>query len=420
MQHVLSRPKAAVRTVPAALAVTAVLGLGALAPAAAAATCGTPGQPATYQTVQHPAVTQTVPAVTHAEWLWTRQVATVTQAVSRTIPGYDVIRWSRTTTSLELEYAEKVVDQPAVAPVPATPEQGHFETVVLQPAVTLTLWEYLHLVNGNTRWEEEGWNAGDKGKGWAATGNTDEVVTIPAVTTQQWVVDVPASPGSPGSAEVSHVELHWLPEGETPPAGWTATEESRVASTSTETVDLPEGEAPDGTGWSVGDVVDSVPDVVDTQWIGADDTVPDGYGPTGETETSYATETTDEPSAAAPAGDGWTPVEGSEVTVVDEAERVVEVSPAWVEQVLLSPAVPAGPACVNPPPLPPVVDGPPAPPAGPVEPEVAAPTAQAAPAAVAGVLPAAGTDAPAWVPFAGIALVLAGVRLIRRRREEDA
>lgn len=420
MQHVLTRPRAAVRLVPAALAAGAVLGLGALSPASAVE-CGAPAQPATYQTVDHPAVTETVPARTHLEWQWSRQVAIVAQAVSRTTPGYDVRRWSRTTEAIELEYAEKVVDRAAVAAVAPTEEIGHEETVVLQPEVTVTQWEYQQMTTGNKRWEREGWNAGDKGKGWDATGETRVVVT-PAVTTQRWVVDVPASPGSPGSPEVSHLVSHWLAEGTAAPAGWTATGNTRVASSSTETVDLPDGQSPDGSGWVAGDVVDTVADVVDTLWIGADDPVPAGYQPTGETSTSYRTESAG-PSAAAPEGDGWSQVADSAVEVVDVPERVVETSPAWSEQVLVTPAVPAGPACENPPPLPPVVDPQPTPDgsgggvvAPPLPQEPTGQAAPAAPAATASVLPATGSDVSPWVPAAGLASVVLGLVLTRRSR----
>lgn len=85
--------------------------------------------------------------------------------------------------------------------VPGKPAE--FKTVVVTPAVPEvvgvpavygpTLFEYAHADNGNgnsnkTRWEVEGWNAGDNGKGWVPTGNTQpgalitpEVVAVAAV-----------------------------------------------------------------------------------------------------------------------------------------------------------------------------------------------------------------------------------------------
>lgn len=400
MQHVF------LRTVPGGVAAAAVLGLGLAGPAAAA--CGQPAQPAHYATVVTPAVTRTIPAVTHVESLWTRQLTTTLRQATRTTPGYDVLRWSRTTEQREAEYAEKVVDQAFVPAVPGTPAVYRTETVVVTPAVTVTLWEYEQLMTGNKRWEEEGWNAGPKGNGWTPTGATDVVEAEPAVTAEVQVLVSPEVPGTPEVPEVSHLEHHWLPEDSTPPAGWTATGATRVASSSTQDVDLPEGQSPEGTGWVLGAVVDTVAAVVETVWLGAGESAPDGFAETGVVDEETATETTAAPSQDAPAGDGWARVSGTETTVVDHPEQVVVVTPETTTQVLVTPAVPAEPACpsaVSPP-----QSGDAAPAGAPV---VSAP---APAAAQAGLLPATGSEVPRWVPAVGLTSLLAGLGLVRRAR----
>jgi len=100
--------------------------------------------------------------------------------------------------------------------IPGSPAE--FKTVVVTPAIPgipevpgvpaipavygPTLFEYAHADNGNgnsdkTRWEIEGWNAGDNGKGWVPTGNTKPGELITA--------EVPAVPAIPAIPEVSAV-----------------------------------------------------------------------------------------------------------------------------------------------------------------------------------------------------------------------
>lgn len=252
--------------VPASLAAAAVLGLGSPASAAEgtaaidAVACGTPGTPAVLGTVTHPAVVTSVPAVTHLEWQWRRDLP-----------------------STEVEHVRTVIDR---AHVPGIPEKGHHETRVVTPAVVQTLWEYVQHQTGRTRWEPEGWNAGENGKGWSPTGATQQVETSPAVTEQVWVVDHPAVPEVP---ELSHQETLWAPEGDSVPTGYVATGATRP-------------------------------------------------GKPGSEQTSTT-------SASAPAGDGWEQVAGSEVTVVDVPAHEREDHPAWVEDIVLVPEVPAGEPC---------------------------------------------------------------------------
>lgn len=105
--------------------------------------------------------------------------------------------------------------------------------------------------------------------------------------TTTWVVDVPAVPAVP---EVSHLEYLWVAEGDSAPAGYDATGATRPGTPVTETADR---------------------------------------------------------SATPPDGDGWTQVADSAQTTTTP-DTVEVVTPAWDEQVLVSPAVPATPACTDP------------------------------------------------------------------------
>jgi hypothetical protein len=103
--------------------------------------CGQAAVPAVFVTVAHDPVIRLVPAVTHDEWRWQRDVTTYEYEFSRTSSDVTEYLWSH-----------KVVDQPAVPAVPGTAEQGHYETVVVTPAVTETLFEYVQQQSGKTRW----------------------------------------------------------------------------------------------------------------------------------------------------------------------------------------------------------------------------------------------------------------------------
>lgn len=326
--------------VPIALATAAVVGFGPGASAAEAA-CGQPAVPAVYDTVQHPAVVTSVPAVTHQEWRWQRSVATTETEHSRVVvPARGTWTWSRAVDRVEREFVRTVVDR---AHVPAVPEAGHLEAREVAPAVVRTLWEYVQHKTGNTRWEAEGWNAGDNGKGWEWTGATDEVVVTPAVTEQVWVVD---SPAVPEVTELSHQESVWVADGEAPPAGSTATGATRVAGSTPESVELPDGESPAGSGWTRGAWTQTAAAVTDVVWVPQGASAPDGYDATGATRAGAPVlEETGATSAAAPAGDGWEQVAGSGTTVVDAAAYERVDAEAWTEQVLVSPEVPATDDC---------------------------------------------------------------------------
>lgn len=426
------------------LATVAVLGLGAASPASAsAAACG---HPATYVTVVVPAVTQTVPAVTRVESLWSREVTTTRREAARTTPGYDVVRWSRTSEQRELEYSEKVIDQeyvPATAEIPAV---WRTDTVVI-PAVTMTLFEYAQLVDPtHTRWEEEGWNAGPKGKGWSPTGLTDLVVIEPERTESVQVLVSAAVPGTPEVPETSHLEYSWLPEGDTPAAGQTATGSSRLVPGGSETVDLPEGETPAGAGWALGAVVDTVAALVETIWLSEGDSMPAGFVETGVVDVDSSVETTSSKGADAPAGDGWARVAGTEETVEVAPEEVVVITPETTTQVLVTPADDSGcapetetpetetpvtetPVTETPETESPVTESPvttsPVTVTGEttspvrVSPAAASPETTS-PAALAGALPATGSPVSPGLLAAGLTSLVAGVVLVRRSRRTSA
>lgn len=420
---------------PGVLAATALLSLGIAGPASASATaadpaatvavaCGQPAVPATYTTIEHPEVTETIPAVTHLEWRWARTVQQEqTEYGIETSPEYEVLAWSRTTSVTEREYVRTVVDQEAVPAVPGTPEVGHWETRVVRPALLLTEWEYEQLQTGNLRWEEEGWNAGAGGRGWEPTGNTRDVVLVPEETEQVWVVDQPAVPEVPAVPEISHQELFWLVDGATVPAGATPTGQVSVES-DTDTVELPKGQSPAGDGWVLGAVVRTVAAVVDLVWVGSGEPAPDGYAATGRTRSLPPTEETSDLRATQPDGDGWQRVDGSETVVVDQPEETLVVEDAWTETVELTAAVPATAPCVD--------GGATTDPGSDdtdtdadsdsdtdadsdaVSDDVDAPSGGQATAG--GVLPATGSDVSPWLGLLGGGSLAAGLVLVRRGR----
>ncbi|WP_278258111.1 hypothetical protein [Nocardioides convexus] len=156
----------------------------------------------------------------------------------------------------------------------------------------------------------------------------------------------PRRRGHPGGHRLSHVERTWVQDGDNAPAGATATGDSRVAGSILEDVDLPEGETPAGAGWTRGAFTPTAPAVTDEIWLPVDQAAPAGYVATGATRAGApAVEQPAGTSAAAPAGAGWSPVPGSEVTVVDSAAHDRVDVPAWTEQVLVTPEVPATEAC---------------------------------------------------------------------------
>lgn len=404
----------------ATLAIAGALTLSAPAAYAEEATCGSD----VTTTIVTPAVIRTVDAVTHLEWLWERDVEVTEQEFSAVLDeAWVEIDWTREVAGpAELRFTRSVVDQAAVPAVPGIPEEGHYETVVVTPAVVESQDEYRHETTGNVRWERSDWGAQNgQGKGWKKTGATREVETAPAVTAQQWVVDVPAVPEVPAIPEQAHVEEAWASS--SPGDGWAPTGESRPGVNVVENVTTAGG-SPDGAGWRETARRGAVA-VLDTVWAAA---APEGYTPTGaERVASVVHEVTSETSAVAPAGEGWTQVAGSEVVVVDVPAYDEVVTPE-LTQILLSPPCDETvepPVDVVEPPVD-VVE----PPAGtgePSEPEgasvaVAGPQvdAQAAPAEVATVLPDTGNGLLGWMTPAGLLGVLAGaaVAVGARRRSE--
>lgn len=232
--------------------------------------CGTPGVPAVYQAVTQPAGEQTIPAVTHLEWLWTRQVAVHERQYTLVAAGFTAYEWGRQSGVIEGPDGELTSSKEAILlPKGAVPA----------------------------------------GEGWELTGETF------------WI------------------NSHGL-------TVWSLT-------------------APVGTKWEA----------------------------TGKKRVAFReTETTTEHAAVPPAGSGWVKVPGSEVVVIDVAEQVVTHEQPWTEEVLVSPAVPAGEPCPTGDPTQDPTQEPAAPTGSPTaDPTVLGVQEHRAPAAV---------DAPAAVPTA--------------------
>jgi len=308
--------------------------------------CGQPAVPAVYVTVvvDAPEV-RVVPAVTHDEWRWQRDVTTLEQEFSKVVAAaYDETDWTRDLPA-EYRWTRTVVTQEAVPAVPGTPEVSHVETVVVTPAVTVTLFEYVQKEHPEmTRWEEDGWNGehsdGDHGRGWTKTGRTRDEVVTPAVTKQVKVVDEPATAGTPEIPAVSHVEETWSTT--SPGADWSRDLSTPPHGGGTETVTTTGDVQPVGAGWAVA-AVRHIAAVVDTQWALE---APDGYTPTGASRVrDVTTEQTDTTAATPPAGDGWTKIADSLVVVVDQPETTELVGNGSTREVMISPELPATPAC---------------------------------------------------------------------------
>ena len=382
--------------------------------------CGAPAVEAVYETIVHPPVFRTIPAVTHLEWRWERDVTAYEFQFSKEIsPAGVETDWTRSVPGpTEYLFSHKVITQAAVPATPETPATGHFDTVVITPAVTVFEVEYRQQSNGKLRWESP--DFGGQNGGWEKTGNTRDRVLVRAVTAPAWVIDTPLIPGTPAIPEVSHTDTTWATT--SPGADWVGPLQERPGTPTTENATT-DGSAPAGAGWKLVDtrVIDAV---IDTLWA---TTAPDGYTPTGASRIAGTDhEETAAPSAVAPEGEGWTKVAGSESLVTDTPETTELVTPGSTEQVLLSPALPATDACV----------------AGPTDggggadgPEVAtesgnstddgvlapvADQAAAAPSTVDTVLPNTGNGVPPWMAPTGIAAMLAGAVLIRKARSNEA
>jgi hypothetical protein len=201
------------KRVSIAVAVTA-LGL-AIAPGVAfaadgAAQCGTPAQPAVYSTV----VTPGTPAVTHTEYEWSLVTEVIEKqwhryvvdspatedvyatvhhdAVYRTVtvpgtPAYDdppqLVTPAYDEPVVTPAYDEPVVtpayDEPVVTPAYDDPP------VLTSPAVVRTEWKFISK-SGKVRWDEDpNWNANnnDSSGGWVATNESRSTEVSPAVYT---------------------------------------------------------------------------------------------------------------------------------------------------------------------------------------------------------------------------------------------
>jgi hypothetical protein len=293
------------------------LGAGASSAADQQIPCGSPAVPAVYDWV----VTQpAVPEVSHLEYEWVRQTA----------PAVTTWRWQRTTTTTVYRWkltTSHVEDAwSATSPGDGWVKTGQSTTVVTQPAVTETRYEFRKwnqkdgVFFGDPRWEPDPvWNAKDangKPEGWERTDTPPQEFTItPAVTETryQWQLttetyDFQDSATSPGD-------------------GW---EQDGVVSTSTQTEDAWSATQPEGNGWTRTDESRTTPATYEQRW-----------------------------AATRPGGE-WVRTDAEPKTVVDVA--AVQEQKEW--QVVV-PAIPAGEPCREKPPVeqppveePPVDDGP--------------------------------------------------------------
>lgn len=365
--------------------------------------CGQPAVPAVTQTVVVDPVFETIPARTHAEWRWARDWDVYEFEFVRTLQDARTeTDWSRRVPGpTEYLFQTTVIDVPAVPAVPGTEAVGHEETYVITPAVTVAMAEYQHRNTGALRWERDDWGAQNgNGNGWLKTGNTRQDVVTPAETGTRWVIDVPATPGTPEIPAITHVESVWSPV--RPGVAWTGPHDSRPGAATTEEITT-DGTAPEGEGWLAG-ASRTFAAVTENDWA---EIVPDGATPTGAHRVARSEHgETEGTSAEAPYGDGWYRLEGSEVTVVDAEEQRVLVTPGSVTEVEVSPALPATEPCV----------------AGPTD-ETEGP--QAAPAPGSTVSPAAAQPevvlpntggVPGWMAPAGLATMLLGALVVRTSR----
>jgi hypothetical protein len=400
------------RILTGSLATLAVAsGVGLAAPAAYAEAparpCGDPAVAAVFATLVREPVLRQVPAVTHDEWRWERQVSTVVHEYSKVVtPAETTNHWSRTLPDLtELQWSRKVVTQVAQEAVAGTAEVGEWQDVDGAPTSNRVKYEYVQRQTGNTRWEDAGWNGVkddvDHGLGWTLTGRA-----------RQWVVTAEATPGSDAVPEVSHLEYTW--SAASPGAEWTQTGAApHITPGGTETTTTHGDATPTGIGWILTGT-DTVPAVVDTVWAAE---APESYTATStDPQEQESTDTTPGTSATAPEGDGWSTVAGSRVTVVDH-EATTELVGGGTEQVLVRPALPATDACPSVSPGTHHVAGPKA--SGPTTGNAAATATAAAAHATASVLPATGNPASPLLLTTGLGALLAGGALVRvgRRRQ---
>ncbi|MCX6396200.1 MAG: hypothetical protein NTV23_06920 [Propionibacteriales bacterium] len=392
----------------AAVASTITLASPATAAPGDARDCGLPAVPAVTRTVVVDPVFDTVPAVAHTEWLWARDRNVDELEFVRVLKeARTEIDWGREVTGpIEYLFTKIVVDVPAVPAVPPTPAVRHEETYEITPAVTQLLAEYRHQVTDDLRWESDDWGAQNgNGKGWVKTGNTKLEIIKPAVTGTRWVIDVPEIPGKPAVKAVTHEESLWAVEN--PGSPWSGPHDQRAGASSTEYTTT-DGSQPAGNGWFAGKTrhYDAV---TETGWA---ETIPAGTTPTGATRVARTeSEETTATSALAPDGDGWTKVDGSEVTITDTEAQQVLVIPGSVTQVVVTPEVPASEPCVAPPSE---DDG--------QEPAAEAPQAGpvvAAEVSPASVLPNTGGVA-GWMIPAGLLTALAGAAVVRTSRRGTA
>jgi hypothetical protein len=388
----------------ASIAVASGVGLAAPAAYADAPTgpCGQPAVAPIFMTLVHEPELQQVPAVTHDEWRWERQVTSFLHEFAKVVtPAYTVNDWTRTLPdTTKYQWSRKVVTQEARDAVPAV--DGHWVDVLGDTTGTGVEYEYVQQQTQNTQWRPAGWNGEkadeDKGQGWTRTGNA-----------RQWV---DGTPGSAAVPEISHLEYLWAPT--SPGAGWVKTDaEPSVTPGGTDTATT-HGDNTPGDGWTLvhTHVVPAV--MSDPVWASV---APEGYSATdADPLPEVVMESTEGTSADSPAGDGWSKIDGSLTTIVDH-EATTRLVGGGTEQVQVAPGRPATAPC-------PTVQASTSHVAGPAtsRPTSSATSSTAATVAAPGhadtVLPATGSPVSPLLLTTGLGALLTGGALVRvgRRR----
>jgi hypothetical protein len=259
--------------------------------------CGAPAVPAVYDWVvtQRPVAEQS-----HLEYEWARQTA----------PARTEWRWQRVTTTTIYTWAlwvPKIEEEwSATSPGDGWVKTDQFTVKVLQPAVTVTKYEFQKWNQqreeffGPVRWElDPAWNAkdsNDKAEGWERTPTPPtDFVTTPAVTETQYLWQRDA-----GSFE-------YQDSATSPGDGW---QEQGVKSSDTVTEDVWSESEPEGEGWVKTEESRTVAATFEYRW------------------------------AAESPGDGWVKTDAEPKKVVD-----VPAVPEVREWAVVVPAIPAGEPC---------------------------------------------------------------------------
>jgi hypothetical protein len=345
------------------------------------------------------------------QYSWAMQTRTYTPAGTTTIHHDEVGHWAQgplleaAPDEEDVDVPEHVVHHPAVTHVVHHDAVTHVETVI--DPNDAKPYAYVKVKNPNynsPRYEAAGWNGGDSDgdQGWTRYPAADKTVKVMVVDKEAWdetVVDqaawdetVPATYKTVHHPAVygpdvwvvdvaAHDEEVPVPEsyGEWTDAGFTEWGSTPTAPADTDTArygamqhGYTDWQETDTTEWQESDEApaptdyvkygaaqtktvldvpakDEVPEVSHDEfdWTTDDSTAPEGEGwslttKRVEHEAVTHTETAWTDEAASPEGEGW-----ARTGKTRQGAQLTAGSPETTVQVLVSPAVPAGPACAD-------------------------------------------------------------------------